>query len=122
MIRLPSIFEKRLMRGSRECRAGRWDQTLRSLLDGRARYPDAIVVCLPVSFDASVVDDPVIVFEVLSDGTSKTDLIDKNREYRATPSIQRYVILQQTHRAASVFVRRGNDWLSEVVVGDNAFL
>jgi Uma2 family endonuclease len=95
---------------------------IKIIVDGRARYPDAIVVCLPVSFDASVVDDPVIVFEVLSDGTSKTDLIDKNREYRATPSIQRYVILQQTHRAASVFVRRGNDWLSEVVVGDNAFL
>jgi Uma2 family endonuclease len=95
---------------------------IKIIVDGRARYPDAIVVCLPVSPDASVVDDPVIVFEVLSDGTSKTDLIDKNREYRATPSIQRYVILHQTHRAASVFVRREADWLSEVVVGDNAFL
>jgi Uma2 family endonuclease len=92
------------------------------IADGHVRYPDAIVVCRPVAFDAVVADDPVIVFEVLSDGTSKIDLIDKNREYRATPSIQRYVILHQTHRAAIVFVLQQNDWLSEIVVGANAML
>jgi Uma2 family endonuclease len=95
---------------------------IKIIVDGRARYPDATVVCLPVSPDAAVVEDPVIAFEVLSDDTSKTDLIDKNREYRATPSIQRYVILHQTHRAASVFVWREEDWLSEIVTGDNAVL
>jgi Uma2 family endonuclease len=49
------------------------------IVDGRARYPDALVVCRPVSPGATVADDPVIVFEVLSEGTSETDLIDKNR-------------------------------------------
>jgi Uma2 family endonuclease len=92
------------------------------IVDGRTRYPDAIVVCRPVSPTATVADDPVIVFEVLSEGTSQTDLIDKNREYRATPSIQRYVILQQTHRAAIVFVRRDDGWLSEIVSGRDARL
>jgi Uma2 family endonuclease len=92
------------------------------IVDGRARYPDAIVVCRPVSPTATVADDPVVVFEVLSDGSSETDLIDKNREYRATPSIQRYVVLQQTHRAAIVFVRREDGWLSEIVSGMDARL
>jgi Uma2 family endonuclease len=92
------------------------------IADGRARYPDAIVVCRPVSPTATVVNDPVIVFEVLSAGSSETDLIDKNREYRATPSIQRYVVLQQTHIAAIVFVRREEGWLSEIVSGDDASL
>jgi Uma2 family endonuclease len=92
------------------------------IVDGRARYPDAVVVCKPVRPDATVVDDPVIVFEVLSDGSANIDLIDKNREYRATPSILRYVILQQTRAAAIVFARRGQDWLSEIVAGDNATL
>ena len=59
------------------------------IADGRARYPDAIVVCRPVSPTATVADDPIVVFEVLSEGSSETDLIDKNREYRATPSIDR---------------------------------
>jgi Uma2 family endonuclease len=47
--------------------------------------------------------------------SAETDLIDKNREYRATPSIQRYVVLQQTHKAAVVFVRQDRGWLSEIV-------
>jgi Uma2 family endonuclease len=92
------------------------------IADGRARYPDAIVVCRPVSPTATVAVDPVVVFEVLSEGSSQTDLIDKNREYRATPSIQRYVVLQQTHKAAIVFVRREDGWLSEIVSGDDARL
>jgi Uma2 family endonuclease len=92
------------------------------IADGRARYPDAIVVCRPVSPTATVADDPVVAFEVLSEGSSETDLIDKNREYRATPSIQRYVVLQQTHKAAIVFVRREDGWLSEIVSGHDAML
>jgi Uma2 family endonuclease len=92
------------------------------IVDGRIRYPDVLVVCRPVSPTATVVDDPVIVFEVLSEGSSETDLIDKNRDYRATPSIQRYVVLQQTHRVAIVFVRRADGWLSEIVSGDGARL
>ena len=94
------------------------------IADGRARYPDAIVVCRPVSptATATVADDPVVVFEVLSEGSSEIDLIDKNREYRATPSIQRYVVLQQMHKAAIVFVRRQDGWLSEIVSADDARL
>jgi Uma2 family endonuclease len=92
------------------------------IADGRARYPDVVVVCKPVSPDATVAADPVVVFEVLSEGSSQTDLIDKNREYRATPSIQRYVVLQQTHKAAITFVRHEDGWLSEIVSGDDAAL
>ncbi len=92
------------------------------IADGKVRYPDAFVVCRPLSPAATVAEDPVVVFEVTSEGTHKTDLFDKNREYRATPSILRYVILQQTHKAAIAFVRRGEDWLSEIVAGKDAVL
>ena len=95
---------------------------VRIIVDGRVRYPDAFVVCQPVAPTATVAGDPVVVFEVLSEGSSETDLIDKNREYRATPSIQRYVVLQQTHKAAIVFFRRADGWLSEIVSGDDAIL
>jgi Uma2 family endonuclease len=92
------------------------------IADGRARYPDIMIVCHPVTPSATVAGDPVVVFEVLSEGSSQTDLIDKNRDYRATPSIQRYVVLQQTHKAAIVFVRRDDGWLSEIVSGEDAIL
>lgn len=89
---------------------------------GRIRYPDAFVVCTPVSPRSRVVTDPVVVFEILSESTANQDLVTKNAEYRATPSIQRYVILQQTAAGATVFSRKGEDWVVDIVTGDGAVL
>ncbi len=101
-------------------------QPLGSLLKiqvaGHIRYPDAFVVCTPVPPHATVVTDPVVIFEILSESTQDNDLMVKNAEYRATPSVRRYVILQQTSAAAMVFSRKGDDWVSDVIVGDDAVL
>jgi Uma2 family endonuclease len=85
---------------------------------GRIRYPDAFIVCSPVEPGATVIHDPVVVFEILSPGTSYTDRIEKNREYRATPTIQRYVILEQTSAAATIHARGVDGWLTEVLVAE----
>jgi Uma2 family endonuclease len=53
------------------------------------RYRDGIVVCSPVANDATVAREPVVIFEVLSDSTARTDLVTKNQEYAATPSVRR---------------------------------
>jgi len=95
------------LRGHR-CRS--WGPTTKIQVQGRIRYPDAYVSCTPGSPDATIVPEPVVVFEILSAGTSRTDRIEKLREYQATPSIQRYVILEQDSIAAMVFFRHGNDW------------
>src|SRR5689334_9098498 len=62
---------------------------------GSIRYPDAFVVCTPGDPRSTVVTDPVVIFEILSESTARTDHIDKNAEYGATPSVQRYVMLEQ---------------------------
>jgi len=67
-----------------------------------------------------VVNEPVVVFEVISDSSVNDDLVVKNAEYRATPSVQRYIILQQTDAGAIVFTRKGDDWISELISGADA--
>jgi Uma2 family endonuclease len=89
---------------------------------GRIRYPDAFVVCSPVANNAHVVKHPVVVFEILSPSTAHEDLFVKNAEYRATPSIERYVVLPQSHIGALVFTRHGDHWADEVLTGDEAVL
>jgi Uma2 family endonuclease len=89
---------------------------------GRIRYPEAFVVCSPVLRSATVITDPVVIFEVLSDGTAHDDLVLKNAEYRQTLSVQRYVILQQTHQGAIVFARKGEDWVTELLSGEDAMM
>jgi Uma2 family endonuclease len=76
------------------------------------RYPDAFIVCTPGPGETRVIDDPVIVFEILSQSTATTVRTIKNLEYRATPSIQRYVMLEQTAVSATVFTRDGEAWRS----------
>ena len=95
---------------------------LKISVDGSIRYPDAFVVCTPVPPRATVVADPVVVFEVLSASTSSQDAVVKNAEYRATPSIRRYVLLQQGSAGATVFWRKGEDWVADIVMGEGAVL
>ena len=93
--------------------------TLKIEVMGRIRYPDVFVYCSRPPRGTTVIQDPVVVFEVLSQSTSRTDRIVKLREYQATPSIQRYVILEQDSIAATVFVRRGTGWdAAPLVAGD----
>ena len=93
---------------------------LKIMPPGRIRNPDAFVVCTPVLPRASVVAEPVIIFEVLSDSTSTKDLVVKNAEYRATSSVQRYVILAQDQVAAIVFSRNGDNRASDLLSGPDA--
>jgi Uma2 family endonuclease len=95
---------------------------LKIAVAGSIRYPDAFVVCSPIPGATQVVDAPVVVFEVLSPSTGRTDRIIKNREYRDTQSIRRYVILEQDQQAATVFERVGDDWIGHLLVDDAALV
>ena len=86
---------------------------------GRIRYPDGFVTCTPGAGRDTVEREPVVIFEVLSEGTQRTDWTVKNDEYRATPSVRRYVILDQEAVRATVFAREGEEWLGRILsLGD----
>ena len=87
-------------------------------VSGRIRYPDGFVVCSPVSPKTTVVRDPVVIFEVLSESTEDTDIFVKNREYASTPSVIRYVMLSQNEISAILFERVEADWLGRVLAAD----
>jgi Uma2 family endonuclease len=104
---LRSLLHQRL-RGN-PCRP--WGPNSKIEVQGRIRYPDASVSCTRGRPGDTIVPAPVVVFEILSPSTSRTDRIEKLREYQATPSVQRYVILEQDSIAAMVFARHGDDWI-----------
>ncbi|MEO9191907.1 MAG: Uma2 family endonuclease [Acetobacteraceae bacterium] len=88
---------------------------LKIAVAGSIRYPDAFVVGSTVARGTYVVDAPVVIFEVLSHTTAITDRVVKNREYQDTPSVARYVLLEQLRPAATVFERAGDDWVGHVL-------
>ena len=96
---------------------------MKIIVAGKVRYPDALVTCSPTDFGATVIDNPVVVFEVISEDNARTDRIDKVRDYQTAASIQRYVILEQTSVGATVFARDGDRWSATVLIaGDTLAL
>jgi Uma2 family endonuclease len=62
--------------------------------------------------------DPVVVFEIVSPSSSRTDRFVIAREYSNTASIQRYIILEQSSQSATVFTRMNGVWVSTILVGE----
>ena len=44
--------------------------------------------------------------------------MQKNQEYRDTPSVQRYVMLEQDRIAATVWTRTDQDWVGHMLLDD----
>jgi Uma2 family endonuclease len=89
---------------------------LRIEVAGSIRYPDAFVIRTHGTGSQTVVTDPIVVFEVTD--AASVDHVTKNAEYRATPSVQRYVMLEQDDQAATVFIREGDRWVGSLLTGD----
>jgi Uma2 family endonuclease len=83
------------------------------------RYPDGFVVCSPVERNATVVRDPVVIFEVLSESTVGIDLVTKNQEYSASPSVHRYIVLAQDAIGGTMFERVAADWVGHLLGADS---
>jgi hypothetical protein len=64
----------------------------------------------------------VVIFEIAREGSVTEDFVTKNAEYRATEPVRRYVVLQQSQAAAAVFSRKGADWVTDLVAGEDAIL
>lgn len=95
-----------------------YTSSLKILAGGSIRYPDAFVACGVYPRGITVIEDPVVVFEVLSPGSALVDRVVKNEEYRGTPSIRRYVMIEQDMMAATVFERAGDDWVGHLMTGE----
>lgn len=74
----------------KSCRPFSSDMRLRLQYSGQTRfyYPDAFVVCEPNTGGNLFQDRPVVVLEVLSESTRRTDLGEKREAYQMLPSVK----------------------------------
>ncbi|MCF2445510.1 Uma2 family endonuclease [Dyadobacter sp. CY345] len=57
--------------------------------------------------------EPVLIVEVISESTEKTDRIIKLNEYRSIPSLQYYLIIEQSSCLVEVYIREEERWYVE---------
>lgn len=80
------------------------------------RYPDALVTCAPQNDSDKLVSRAVVLFEIVSPGSSRLDRIVKLKEYQAIASVQRYVIVEQASIAVTVITRtQEGPWTVQVL-------
>ena len=108
------------MKGS-GCRTYSSDQ--RVLIDdtGLYCYPDIVLQCgQPECLDDSVdvLLNPTAIIEVLSPSTFRYDRVVKFRHYRALPSLQEYILVEQEEAAVDRYCRQADgSWAMVSFVG-----
>ncbi len=83
----------------------------------RFYYPDCFVVCHPNPSHDTFQDQPVVIIEVISESTRRTDEQEKCDAYLSLPSLQVYVLVEQSSFSAVVYRRADGDFLREVYSG-----
>jgi len=101
------------LRGS-PCRPFSLDMKLRIEQGSNVRhyYPDVFVACEPEPPDALFQQQPVVVVEVLSDSTRRTDEGEKKDAYLDLASLSHYLLLEQDSVGAVVYYRAGDHFES----------
>ena len=87
---------------------------LKVLAAGSIRYPDVLVLNRTQAMSGDIATSPLMVAEILSPSTSRTDLFTKPLEYGAIPSLLHYVILEQTRSPAMVWSRDPGPWAGRI--------
>ena len=89
-------------------------------------YPDVSVVCGAPRFrggsQSGPLENPTLLFEVLSPSTEKNDRNQKLEQYRRIPSLQGYFLVSQDKPLIEAHTRQGDDWRLRIFSGLDATL
>jgi len=81
---------------------------------GKAAYPDIVVVCGPLARDPednNTITNPVLIIEILSEGTEGYDRGKKFAHYRSCPSFVEYVLVaSQGEPTIERFIKTEGVW------------
>ncbi len=86
-------------------------------------YPDVMLVCDPADENPETMYEtaPCLLIEVASKSTARNDRLAKYMAYTALPTLQTYLIVEQTERRIYAYEREGQSWkLRELIGGGSA--
>jgi len=87
--------------------------------ESRYFYPDVVVDCTIEQADGNMLTTPVLVVEVLSASTHKYDETTKFQIYATIPTLQEYILVEQSAVKIEVQRQRNNWVVEKCFLGDN---
>ncbi|MCI0540619.1 MAG: Uma2 family endonuclease [Verrucomicrobiales bacterium] len=85
-------------------------------------YPDVLVAWDPTDSAKYFRERPVVIFEVLSPETERTDVREKAIAYRQIPTVKVYALLEQDRMAVTILRQAEQGWRKEIIEGQRATL
>ncbi len=104
------------------CEAFNSDTKVRVRLATHTRfyYPDGMVVCEPNAADDTFQDNPVVIAEVLSEATRRTDENEKREAYLTIPTLTSYLLMETERPRIVVHRRTDSGFIAEAYEGIDA--
>lgn len=95
-------------------------QTKVKASSSRYYYPDVVVTCEATAEDPEdiyLIVNPILLVDVLSPSTSRTDKVEKFNTYQQIPGLLEYMIVAQDEMKIEIYRHRkaGDPWKSEVL-------
>lgn len=105
------------------CRVFMADMKVRMLVQQRDvfYYPDVVVGCDERDTDPLFLRFPKLVIEVSSPSTERLDSHEKFFTYTTIPTLEEYVLIDQSRPAVTLF-RRSNGWKLELIEDPTAIV
>jgi len=99
------------------CRSYMADMKLRLARGPAYYYPDVVVSCsgrdLPADAPEDYLVDPLLVVEVLSDSTERSDRHEKLPAYQTVPGLEEILLISQKERSIERWQRQADGWVRE---------
>ncbi len=97
------------------------DLRIRIVKNGLITYPDASIVCGKPEIDKQdrhAINNPAVIFEVVSPNTEHYDRGSKFAFYKELPSLREYVIITQDEPGVEVYRRNEKgEWVHSAFIG-----
>lgn len=104
-------IDRQINAGDKDCEVFNSDLSVEVKPNGRYVYPDVAVVCGDIDESELVsgaVKNPILIIEVLSEGTANYDQNIKYRFYTRMVSVKEYLIVDQYSYSAVLYRRLGD--------------
>ena len=83
---------------------------LKDLSQDLGVFPDLLVFCGPLQPGQTSIDDPIVLFEVVSKGSQARDRMTKRVAYQQLPSLRDYILVERDSIHVDHYVRRDDGW------------
>ena len=97
-------------RATRACRIFTHAEKVYVAASNSIYYPDVVGSCDSTDGASGYLERPCFVIEVLSPSTAKIDRTEKRDDYLTIPSLDEYVLVDQSRMQVSVYRRKCSPW------------